>query len=158
MTRRESSLAGYASWRRSGFLLATAIAACDRGPEPSVLSEPVGDIALRPGRLGMPSVALAAIVEARCTRAERCNQVGAGLEFPSRNECLWRVRAEWSEELNRIACERGVDEGALRVCLRALSEGSCENNTSDACRPMDVCDRAPRPPPVPLAHDPAVPG
>lgn len=151
-------MGAYASWQRVGILLVTAFVACDRDTEPSVLSEPVGDTALGPGRLGVPSVAVDTISEARCARAERCNRVGAGLEYPSRSECTWRVRAEWSEELNRIACERGVDEAALRACLSALSDESCENELSEACRPLDVCARAPRPPPVPLAQDPAVPG
>jgi hypothetical protein len=140
-------------------VLALSLASCDRDSERSILSEPVADTAWRPGRLGVASAALEAIVDARCARAQRCEDIGAGLEYASWNECALSTRAEWSEELNRVDCERGVDEGALNACLRELSENGCgEEEAGGACRPLELCDRLPQPPPVPLARDPAVPG
>jgi hypothetical protein len=143
---------------RIGALLALASPACDRDPGPSILSQPVAGTSVRPGPLGMPSAAVEAILEARCARAQRCNRIGPGREYPTRDDCAQRTRAEWSGELNRIECGRGVDEGALRACLHALSTGDCGNELRGACRAMDVCDRPPQPPPAPLARDPAVPG
>jgi hypothetical protein len=105
----------------------------------------------------MPGTAVEAIVEARCARAQRCDRIGPGREYPTRDDCAQRTRAEWSEELNRIECARGVDEGALRACLHELRTDACSDEAG-ACRATDVCDRRPQPPPVPLARDPAVPG
>jgi hypothetical protein len=146
------------SWCWSGALLALASPACDRDPEPSILSQPVADTSVRPGPLGIPSAAVAAIVEARCARAQRCNRIGPGREHASQGECAERTRAEWSEALNRVECPRGVDEGALRACLHELSTEACSDEVAGACSAMHVCDREPQPPPVPLARDPAVPG
>jgi hypothetical protein len=141
-----------------GALVALSVTACDRDPEKSVLSQPVADTALRPGRLGMPSAALEAIVEARCARSQRCDRIGPGLEYASRDECALRIRAEWSEELNRVDCGLGVDEVALRACLKQLSEQGCRNDVGGACRSIDICERRPERPPVPLRRDLAVPG
>lgn len=148
-----------ATWHCHGALLALSIGACERSAESSILSEPVGDTTLRPGRLGVPGAAIDAIADARCERAQRCNRIGAGREYASRIECSLSARAEMTEELNRFDCQRGVDEGALRACLRELSEEACgEYEARGACRPIEICDRLPQPPPVPLARDPAVPG
>jgi hypothetical protein len=140
-------------------LLALSLASCDRGAEPSLLSEPVGEAALRPGRLGIPSAAVEAVADARCARAQRCNDIGPGLKYASRSDCTLSTRAEWSEELNRFDCQRGVNERALNACLRELSEGRCgDERARGACSPVELCDRTPQPPPVPLARDLAVPG
>jgi hypothetical protein len=147
------------SWRWIEAFLALSLASCDRDPEPSILSEPVADTELHPGRLGVPSAALEAVTDARCARAQRCREIGPGLAYASRNDCVLSTRAEWSEELNRIDCERGVREDALNACLRELSEAGCgDEGMRGACRPLAICDRLPQPPPVPLARDPAVPG
>lgn len=148
-----------ATWRCGGVLLVLSIVACERRTESSVLSEPAADTTLRPGRLGVPSAAVDAIVGAGCDRAQRCNRIGAGREYSSRIECSLSTRAEWSEELNRVDCERGVDEGALRACLRGLTDERCDRDEArGACRAIEICERAPQPPPAPLASDPAVPG
>jgi hypothetical protein len=63
------------SWRSIEARLALSLASCDRGAEPSLLSEPVGEAALHPGRLGVPSAAVAAVADARCARAQRCNAI-----------------------------------------------------------------------------------
>jgi hypothetical protein len=146
------------SWCWIGALLALASPACDHDPGPSILSQPVADTSIRPGRLGTPSAAVAAILEARCARAQRCGRIGPGREYSTQNDCAQRTRAAWSEELNRVECDRGVDEGALRACLHELSADDCADEVGAVCRAMDVCDRWPQPPPVPLARDPAVPG
>jgi len=144
---------------RVGAILALA-AACERGGDQSLLSDPVAEAALRPGRLGVPSVALDAIVEARCARAERCNRIGAGRDYSSAYDCSMSIRAEWADELNRLDCQRGVDEGALRACLRGLSETPCggEQPGKGGCRPVEICDRLPQPFPAPSARDGPVPG
>jgi hypothetical protein len=148
--------------RWMGAVLAASLGACDRGAEESVLSQPVADTTLRRGKQGIPSVAVDAIVEARCAREQRCNNVGTGRAYPSLFECSLRVRAEWAEDVNRVACERGVDEAALGRCLRALSNAPCsdleETERQSACRPLDICDPRPEPPPEPLAPTPAIPG
>jgi hypothetical protein len=148
-----------ATWPWNGALLVLSIVACERRAESSVLSEPVADTALRPGQLGVPSAAVNAIVGALCDRAQRCSRIGAGRKYASRIECSLSTRAEWSEELNRFDCERGVDEGALRACLLGLSDEGCDRDEArGSCRPIEICERALQPPPVPLARDPAVPG
>jgi hypothetical protein len=149
---------GLSSWCRMTIVLIFATA-CEREAEPSLLSEPLADTALSPARLGVPSAALEAVVEARCARAQRCSRIGAGREHASFYDCAVRVRAEWADELNRVVCERGVDEGALQRCLRALSERGCDGEVpADACWPFELCDRPPQPFPAPPARDGAVPG
>jgi hypothetical protein len=148
------------SWRWIEVLLALSLASCDHVAERSVVSQPVADTAaLHPGRRGFPSAAIEAVADVRCERAQRCKDIGPGLEYASRNECVLSTRAEWSEELIRLDCELGVREGVLNACLRELSEAGCgDEEASGACRPLAICDRLPKPPPIPLAHDPAVPG
>jgi hypothetical protein len=160
MTEARPTCAARRRWLEA--LLAASLGACDRGADESVLSQPVADTTLRPGKHGIPGLAVDAIVEARCAREQRCNNIGTRRLYPSLFECSLRVRAEWVEEVNRIACERGVDEAALRRCLRELSNASC-NDSQDAelrssCRPLDICDPRPEPPPLPLAPTPAIPG
>jgi hypothetical protein len=130
------------SRRWIGAFLSLSLASCDH-----------------PGPLGVPSAALDAVTDARCARAQRCKEIGPGLAYTSRNDCVLSTRAEWSEELNRIDCKRGVREDALNTCLRELSEAGCGGEgMRGACRPLAICDPLPQPPPVPLARDPAVPG
>ena len=145
-----------ASRMGAALILSTA---CERGAEQSILTDPVAQTALRPAPLGVPSSALDAIVEARCARAQRCDRIGEGLDYPSSYDCSMRIRAEWADELNRLECQRGVDEGALRACLRGLSETRCSaEEPGDDCRAVEICDRRPQPFPAPPARDGPVPG
>ena len=121
---------------------------CDRLEQrkESLLSEPVEDAELqRTIRGGLPSVAVDAIAQARCTREQRCENIGAGREYPTAVDCEARVRAEWEEDLNSVACPRGVNEAALTECLRELRDTSCAG-LGDAlgrwakCAASDMCD------------------
>lgn len=149
----------------AGAVLVLTTVACDREEPESVLSAPIEDgaqIESASGR-GLPSAALEAIVEARCAREQRCGGLGPGREYVSRDECRRTIRAEWVDELNALVCSRGVEEEGLASCLRAMNQSNC-NDILDAlerwtaCRASDICDVPPEPPPIPLAHDPAVPG
>ncbi|WP_438020407.1 DUF6184 family natural product biosynthesis lipoprotein [Sorangium sp. So ce315] len=92
--------------------------------------------------------AVDSIVQARCDREARCNNVGAGREYASNDACAARVRAEWRDELNVADCPGGVDAKELNECLEEIRNDDCGNPFDTlgrivACRSSDLCKATP---------------
>ncbi|WP_437909655.1 DUF6184 family natural product biosynthesis lipoprotein [Sorangium sp. So ce327] len=92
--------------------------------------------------------AVDSIVAARCDREARCNNVGQGREYASKEACATRIRAEWRDELNFVECPGGIDSKELNECLQEIRNDDC-NNPFDtlgrivACRSSDLCRATP---------------
>jgi hypothetical protein len=141
-------------------LLALLASACARRDQESLLSEPIEErTALEPG-IGIPSAAVEAIAQRRCDLAQRCDRIGPSKLFDRRLDCVFHSRAEWSGELNAIACPRGVDEGRLSACLHELEGESCAGadlaRRRPECLAAAICQAGPTPPAVrpPVSYEP----
>jgi uncharacterized protein DUF6184 len=157
MDQQARRISGLGSGRQvaRGFTMVLALAAlsaCPRREEKSALTRPVDGTALR-GGIGVPSAAVEAIVGRRCDAAQRCARIGPGKRYVRRVDCDLAVRAEWADELNRVACPQGVREGQLAACLRGLEAESCAEldatERRPECRAAAICDPAPSIPPLP---------
>lgn len=118
---------------------------CERREE-SLLSEPVNQAEVqRTSGAGLPSVAVDAIAHARCTREQRCDNVGKGRAYATAADCEASVRVDWADDLNSFDCPRGVNEAALAECLREIRDTSC-GGLADAwgrwakCAASEMCD------------------
>ncbi|MGK4005216.1 DUF6184 family natural product biosynthesis lipoprotein [Sorangium sp. So ce1036] len=88
--------------------------------------------------------AVDSIVQARCDREARCNNIGADRAYASKEACDSRVRAEWRDELNFAECPGGIDPKELNECLQEIRNDDCGNPFDTlgrivACRSSDLC-------------------
>ncbi|MDC0739730.1 DUF6184 family natural product biosynthesis lipoprotein [Polyangium mundeleinium] len=110
-----------------------ALGACSR--ENRALGEsPRGDVAR----------ALQSLADARCDRAVRCNQIGAGQRWSSRDACIQSVRQAERKDINLYECTGGVDQKELSECLNEINTANCESAFDAlaqmaACRSSDMC-------------------
>lgn len=166
MPRNSSHLATRSpgAWFRRCQALALVLSAlpsaCSRRHQESLLSEPIEERSTLRSGSGIPSAAVEAIAQRRCDLAQRCDRIGPGKRYDRRLECVFHTRAEWSEELNAIACPRGVDEGRLNACLHELETENCADADTVSRRPnclaSAICQAGPTPPAVrpPISYEP----
>jgi hypothetical protein len=74
------------------------------------------------------------IAEARCARESRCDNVGPEKTYSSMEDCIIRVRSDWSDELSARECKTGVNETQLNECLNEVREEECSS-------PFDTLER-----------------
>jgi uncharacterized protein DUF6184 len=74
------------------------------------------------------------IAEARCARESRCDNVGPEKTYSSMEDCIIRVRSDWSDELSARECKAGVNETQLNECLNEVREEECSS-------PFDTLER-----------------
>jgi hypothetical protein len=90
--------------------------------------------------------AVSSITMARCDREARCNNVGGGKKYLSREDCVTKTRADWRDDLNARECPNGVVSTQLTSCVNQIKEESCNNPVEKlesvlACRTVDLCKR-----------------
>jgi hypothetical protein len=84
------------------------------------------------------------IVDARCAREAKCNNVGTDKHFASRDVCSQKLHADMRDDLGAKECPRGIDQKELNECLESIQKEDC-NNPIDmvgrlaACRSSDLC-------------------
>ncbi|WP_437621785.1 DUF6184 family natural product biosynthesis lipoprotein [Sorangium sp. So ce1151] len=88
--------------------------------------------------------AVDSIVQARCDREARCNNVGQGREYSSADACSNNIRSEWRDELTFGECPGGIDAKELNECLEGIRNEGCGNPFDTlgrvvACRSSDLC-------------------
>jgi hypothetical protein len=71
--------------------------------------------------------AIDAIANARCERESRCDNVGPGKRYVSREGCLTQLRGEGMNDLTPVECPHGVDSPQLDKCLADVRGERCEN-------------------------------
>ena len=88
------------------------------------------------------------IASARCDREQRCNNIGANLEYQSREHCMNVFRADSNEELAEDAdCQNGIKPEDLNECMSQLSSRSCgpvgaafdSLASTVSCRSAELC-------------------
>ncbi|MDI1478202.1 DUF6184 family natural product biosynthesis lipoprotein [Polyangium sp. y55x31] len=88
--------------------------------------------------------ALQSLADARCDRAMRCNQIGGGQRYASRDACIQSVRQSERQEMNLYGCSKGIDQEELSECLNEINTANCDaafdalSQMAD-CRPSDMC-------------------
>jgi hypothetical protein len=88
--------------------------------------------------------ALQSLADARCDRAMRCNQVGGGQRWTSRDACIQSVRQTEREDINLYECTGGIDQKELSECLNEINTADCDSafdalGQMAACRSSDMC-------------------
>jgi hypothetical protein len=84
------------------------------------------------------------IASARCDRELRCNNVGSGKRYESKDACMSAIRNNQRQDLNLTACPGGVNEKELNECLQEITKDDCNNPLDNitriaACRTDDIC-------------------
>lgn len=87
---------------------------------------------------------LSELVDARCTREERCNNIGSGQKYASKPDCMTKVREDWRDDLQSRACSNGVNQSQLSDCLDKIRNDSCSNVVESLsrwanCRQSEIC-------------------
>ncbi|HEX5100165.1 MAG TPA: DUF6184 family natural product biosynthesis lipoprotein [Polyangiaceae bacterium] len=99
-----------------------------------------------PAATAQNASAVSSITQARCEREARCNNIGNGKKFESRDECVTKTRADWRDDLNARECPNGVVSSQLASCVSQIKDENCSNvveklETVLACRTADLCKR-----------------
>lgn len=112
--------------------------ACANEPNTTVI-----DPSTTNGKIGAPltnASAINQITNARCTREERCNNVGSGKKFADRTSCEKEINQNTSSDLRASECP-GVVQKELDECLNEVRNQAC-NNPIDAISRVAACTRA----------------
>jgi Family of unknown function (DUF6184) len=80
------------------------------------------------------------LARSRCDQADRCNDVGPGRKFISRDVCLQDSRAKMRQELNAYDCPRGIAESAIDTCVTSMEQKGCGFSV-DNLFSQNRCDR-----------------
>jgi hypothetical protein len=81
---------------------------------------------------------------ARCDQEQRCNNVGDGQKFTTREVCMEQMRGSIGNDLNAYNCPRGLDRAGLDRCTMAISSEECGHPFDtlmrrDKCRDAAIC-------------------
>jgi hypothetical protein len=110
------------------------VAACGgsgtRGPDTASTSAP----------LATDTLAASQVVDARCDRQVRCNDIGPGKRYETMDVCTKEMGYEKRTELHTGDCPRGVRERALEGCMHAIKGVSCEEPLDSLFR-LDACSK-----------------
>lgn len=84
--------------------------------------------------------AVTRITEARCTREEKCGNIGAGKKYADRAACQGEVSQNTQSDLRASECA-GVVPKELDECLDEVKNQAC-NNPIDAITRVASCTRS----------------
>ena len=77
------------------------------------------------------------IAEARCDHEQKCNNIGQGQKFASREDCKQKLMTDASGDLNATNCPRGLDQDALNRCVNAINNEQCSVSIDTLSRMAD---------------------
>jgi hypothetical protein len=88
--------------------------------------------------------AVSSIVEARCDREARCDNIGAKEEYKSWQECRKEISAKSTDKIGAPECPGGIDQHELSECLSEIRSERCGNPLDTlervaACNSADLC-------------------
>ena len=119
--------------------LGVLVSACERREDKRALGAE---------RTGSLKAASESIAQGRCEREMRCNNVGAGKKFETKDACVSKLRKENQDDLNPKDCPGGIDQKALQDCMKSIRTDDCNNPFDElgrmtACRKGELCRRRP---------------
>ena len=84
------------------------------------------------------------LVNARCEREARCNNVGPGKQWASAEACRSDLTAKNRDELKASECPGGIVQKELDECLADVRKETCDSPLDTltrlaACRSSDLC-------------------
>jgi hypothetical protein len=84
------------------------------------------------------------ITMAKCDREERCDNVGQGKKFGTRQSCIDENRSSKRDDLRASECPGGIDQRQLEKCVAEIRAEHCGNvldkvNRLTACRDAALC-------------------
>jgi hypothetical protein len=65
------------------------------------------------------------IADQRCAHEQRCNEIGPGQKYASRDACKEQLVSSTSIDLRATSCPRGFDQDALNRCMTAFDDQPC---------------------------------
>lgn len=88
--------------------------------------------------------AVTEIVTARCSREERCKNIGAERNYESRDACTSKLKGSTQSDINLQDCKHGVDRPKLHRCVDEIRAEDCGNPIDTlsrvaACRTHALC-------------------
>jgi hypothetical protein len=118
-----------------------ALGACEKtkADDERAKTEPV-----QPTTTAENGPAISAIIEARCDREARCENIGPEKRFLTRAACVEHVRDKSQNKLNVKDCPGGVDSKALDQCLKQIKDEDCGDPLETVervatCNSVDLC-------------------
>jgi Family of unknown function (DUF6184) len=77
------------------------------------------------------------IADARCDHEQKCNGIGQGQTYASREDCKQKLVSDTSNDLNATSCPHGLDQDALNRCVNAISNEQCSVSLDTLSRMAD---------------------
>lgn len=77
------------------------------------------------------------IADARCDHEQKCNNIGQGQKYASRDVCKQQLSSSTSSDLNATSCPRGLDQDAVNRCMNAISNEQCSVSLDTLSRMAD---------------------
>ena len=101
-----------------------------------------------PGATAETEGATDKIASARCSREQRCSNVGGDRKYSSVEDCRTRIREDWRDDLNQRRCPGGVDQKELSECMIAIRDEDCSAPFDTlgriaACTTSQICEGSP---------------
>jgi Family of unknown function (DUF6184) len=123
--------------------LATAVVACaepstssqPKGPTPVAGSEPPAGVTEAQNEVDRHVADK--IASARCDHEDKCEHVGTGRKFATRDVCQTQLRSDTMGDLNAQKCPRGLDKEAIDRCVAAINQESCSISIDMLARVAD---------------------
>jgi Family of unknown function (DUF6184) len=88
--------------------------------------------------------AVSSIVEARCDRESRCENMGANKKYKSWQQCKQEIATKSNDKIGAPECPGGIDSHELSECLTEIRNEGCGNPLDTlervaACNSADLC-------------------
>lgn len=88
--------------------------------------------------------AVSSIVDARCDREARCENIGANKKYKSWQQCNQEIAKKSSDKIGAPECPGGIDSHELSECLTEIRNEGCGNPLDTlervaACNSADLC-------------------
>ncbi|MBI2394470.1 MAG: hypothetical protein HYV09_33175 [Deltaproteobacteria bacterium] len=89
-------------------------------------------------------IAIDRLADARCAREEKCGNVGRGLEYDTKDQCLTIMRGKKTDDLRLENCPGGIKDQDFNECLSDIQRESCDNPLDSLmrlkeCRSSEIC-------------------
>lgn len=87
---------------------------------------------------------IARVAAAKCDRAQRCNHIGPGETYATREQCETVMRGKLTDDIRPKDCRGGIDENELQQCITEVRTENCGNVLSkleshSECRVSQLC-------------------